>query len=237
MAVKIRTSNPTGRNGIDDLIEQAHRPKTAVPACVAVDDAACAKYASQSCIELWELVLLHSRVDPDFLGYSGFERLMRQFGVAQAIRRLLPPKSGKLSAEEALCLIATRARQALMNGELKPLLPSDPRPGFRSIMEVRAFHAWSSKFDLPVAGPWPKRTDLDGRLGGIRLRFPNRTRLLRQMEELAWSQPAGEWPSNADVSASAIHLGISSENIANAMATILRPDDAPRGRRRRSSVS
>lgn len=239
MAVVTRTSNAARRSGIDDLVEQAELRRSA-PGCIAVDHVTLVKYASQSALELWQLVLLHSRVDPDHLDYTGFKRLMRVFGpcgLGTAMRQLLSVKAGKPSPEETLCLNAELARKALATGALKTWLDLDPRPGLQSSVEVPAFHAWSSKVGLPVAGPWPRRTDMVGRPGKVSLRFPHTTWLLQQMAELARSACVGSsshvgWPTNEQLSDLAFGRGVS-RHLADAMASLLRPDCLPRGRRTR----
>lgn len=235
----IQSLNPRQSSGIDDLIAQRGRDPSAPPSCVAADDATRRKYAGHSSIELWKLVLLHSRADPDWLGdYSAccvFRRRHRPSAIGAAMAQLLHGTPPEPSTEERLCANAQRASMAVASGELGPALAAVRDGHLASEVDVDLFHAWATEVALPVIDLWPSRTGLRGEI----LNIPNATRLLRILREAAWffhdecaEKSDTNWrPSNDEVSLWVQQHGVKA-NIANAIATIIRPDDWPRGRRR-----
>lgn len=244
----IQTSNPRHRTGIDDLLDVAARRQT-VPICVAADDATRLKYADSPLLEVWEPVLLHSGVDPSYMGYDRLHLLRR--APVPIFPRLFGAHAP--TTKELLWRNLVRARTALSSGELAPApLPenslvrrkSERSPtddyDFSTCVLVSDFHAWSVRVGLPVIGPWPTRIDAIKRAGGSVFRqYPRETSLLRVQEEVAWwcdkrASDLGHWPGKAAVPDMVREFGMS-KNLATAFVTILRPDHLPRGRPRGSN--
>jgi hypothetical protein len=107
------------RSGIDDLIE--HRAQPRAPAFVRVDEAIWRRYAYSDWLELWELVLLHRRIDPAFLGCEGFRGWVKDCRRRRnpLLPRELHMNPPKPACNDRLLLNGEQALKAFQSGELK----------------------------------------------------------------------------------------------------------------------
>lgn len=220
-------------------------PNSELPLCLAVDELTRAKYAARAKITLRQHVLLHSGVCPDHLGPWETHILMRRHSyLAAALDALIGPSAGANSAKDfQLCRNLRGARAAVRQGSLPP---ADAFPCDDVLeMDVRVvdFDRWAASAKLPVVGPWPTRSEVLGHWDGVLIRFPHDTKKLRALAQVAWhfypevSREPTTQPDNAAVSAWAGNECDVSGNLADAMATLLRPDGAPKGRPGRRGLS
>lgn len=244
----IRNSNAAGRSGIDVLLDFERTSRDLLPQCIAPDDATLSKYASKSksevAIKVWRLVLLHSGVDPDWLGDHEacicFIDRNKPYSTGRVIHQSMTP-GGKLSATHKLCDNLIQARSAMRRDVMSPGSYRDGDDPLLCELSAKQFAKWADSVALPVVGPWPSRAQVagggDGTGDGIQLHLPCLTLKLRVMQDVAWhffAQRAddgdGDWPRNREVLAWAMDEHDISHNMAAAIATILRPEELPRGR-------
>jgi hypothetical protein len=233
----IQTSHTPYRSGIDAL-RDAQQSSKPVPTCIAADEAVRNKYSHDKTIPLWKLVLLHSGVDPDWLGQDEIRRFQRHHrsGIHLGLQALLqtPP-----SQEDLLCGNVERVRRAVKDGEFQADLPFKMEDTLVWEVYVDQFWAWSARVELPVIGPWPTRDAATGE--GVLLRFPSETLPLLQLRDVAWwladqcaDRAAGAvrpaWPPSSEIQAYAMRERGMSKRLACAMATIVRAG-LPLGRR------
>jgi len=226
-----RRSNPAGKSGLDVLTafrrELLVRLEPRAP-----DEAAWQKWAASDPLELWQLVALHSSVDPDSLGSSPelAIRALRYSSLRNAIQMLL-----RRSVDERpinrLQRNFERALAALRDGDLRPEI-SGAQLGARTWVPLHEFRAWAMRAGLDVAGAWAPRHQISG--------FPYWTSglavTLKVARDLAGRYLDGDVsraPSNSETVRHAVACYQVSEKPARAIARIVRPDHLPRGRRRK----
>lgn len=225
-----RRSNLAGKSGLDVLI--AFRQQRLVRLePFAPDEAAWQKWAAVDHLELWQLVALHSSVDPDSLGSSPEDaiRAMRHSKLRDAIQMLMrrPVVDHPI---DRLRRNLERALAALRDGGLKPAI-SGAQPGARTWVLLDEFRAWAMRAGLGVSGVWAPRRPVAA--------FPYWTSILAVTVKVAadlanrfFDGDVSRAPSNPETVRYIVDRYKVSVNTAKAIARIVRPDHLPRGRRR-----
>jgi hypothetical protein len=227
----IRGSNSVGKSGLDILMAfRQDRPVRLEPR--APDEQAWRKWAASDPLELWQLVALHSSVDPDSLGSSPelAIRAMRYSKLRDAIQMLLrrpiddrPIHRLQRNFEQALA--------ALRDGDLRPTI-SGAQPSARAWIPLDAFCAWATRAGLGVAGAWSPR-DQDVAFPYCASGLAMASRVARDLAGRYLHDDVSRAPSISETVRYAIDCYNVSENMAKAIARLIRPDHLPRGRRRK----
>lgn len=235
-------SNARRLTGIDALIGA---PRTGAPQTFyAADDTTFAKWAHQRSLRLWQLVALHSNLDPDSLGVDQAHALRTINGLL-GFRELFLDDEPLSNVASAWFDNLQRAQMAVQFGELLKVDPTHLEE-WSARVEVAQFHLWATRVNLPVIDGWVPRQE-----GSSRARWPwghHETELLRVFAEIGehWRlvadggpyDPANESsaPKLAVIEPLLIDRGIS-EKVRQAMFTILRPDGIRPGPRRRKAAA
>ena len=224
-------------NDVGSLREFA-TPISELPLSLAVDDLTLSKYAARSTITLLQNVLLRSGVCPGHLGLREARSLMRRHGpLAQALDVLMgPPALLRSPQERQLCRNIRTAGLALRQGFLSHAEANPFGDVLETDVRVVDFNSWAASAKLPVVGPWPTRSEVLGRMDGVSIRFPRSTTNLQALARIAWHfypepnrNPTSQ-PTKVELSAWAQKEFGVSENLSDAMSTLLRPNGASRGR-------
>ena len=151
--------NPA-RTGIDELLELKRSSQPPWPVvCVQADERTFKRYTLQEpCVlKLWQLCMLHSYVDCDYMGGKGFELLMwawrpNRVNIDVHMTGGMPHEP---TLEEKLRDNVLRAGEALRKGELRSQDRKFSERSYESMVDAEAFRAWALQVELPVLGPWP----------------------------------------------------------------------------------
>ena len=223
-------------------------PCAGVPPCVALDGAASRKYAPRGASPVWQRVLLHSGVDPDFFGFEHLQAFqlqhlelleLRRQGLHPVVRLLKPVADAPgvpaqlqgclraLTKEQVLAANLEWAFRALVSGVLKPAFNfprrkhDDPR---LTLVTPEDFEEAAAAVRLPVAGPWPSRGELADPVC-VTYCMRHEAAKMRQLERVAEQVHAryGQaWPVNGVVAEIAVQHGLS-RDAAPIVARLLRP--------------
>jgi len=126
--------------------------------CVQADKRTFKRYTlDEPCVlKLWQLCMLHSYVDCDYMGGRGFRLLMWAWRPDRVSFEVL--MTGVMphepTLEEKLRDNVLRAEAALRKGELRSHDGRLSEPTYESMVDAEAFRAWSLQVGLPVLGPW-----------------------------------------------------------------------------------
>lgn len=222
----------------------------------AADEVTWAKWAGRGALELWQLVALHSALDPDSLGIGihGVRSTFLTVAFFDSVPVHPPPVIDPDDPLRRLSKNLQSASEAFACGHLKEHVaphstvnatPSDTWANgdyWDKRVAVSDFHAWSLRVNLPVVDGWPARSSSDsGR------RWPwdsHETQLLRELAEIGehWrliSEGGKHDPDDestvpkSEVIEPLLEAKGISEKVRQAMFTILRPDGLRPGPRRR----
>jgi len=227
----VRGASATDEGGLKVFV--ALRQANAVrPGPYGLDEEAWRKWASSPFLELWQLVALHSSVDPDSLGSSPEVaiRALRYSKFRDAVQLLLrlPPDDPPIVR---LQRNFERALLALRDGDLKPMI-SCTQDGARAWISLGEFRLWVARAGIGIAGTWVPRHK--------HAEFPYWTRALdvalkvaRDFEARYMDDDATRAPSGPEAMRYAVNRYMVSQNTAKAIVRMIRPDHLPRGRRRK----
>lgn len=212
-------------------------PMPATSRAVRLDEAAKRKWANCDLYEVWQLVALHSGVDPDSLGTSpeGAIRALLHSEIGDALQWLVggPAKDRPIDCLKRNLRVALRA---LRDGTLKPLIATE-QLGPDTLVDLHSFSGWSREMTLAKAGPWISRDGDASSPNEWRAAFPRRTPMLEHLHAVA-SRFAVRYlegtrtsvPSHHEVMKYAVEKLHLSSSLAEAFAQILRPPGLTRGR-------
>jgi hypothetical protein len=227
----VRGVSATGEGGLKVLV--ALRQANSVrPGPCGLDEEAWRKWASSPFLELWQLVALHSSVDPDSLGNSPefAIRALRYSKFRDAVQLLLklPPDDRPIVR---LQRNFERALLALHDGDLKPMILG-AQASARALISLDEFRSWVTRAGIGIAGTWVPRHHYG--------EFPYWTNALDVARKVAidfaaryMDDDASRAPSSPETIRHAVNRYMVSQNTAKAIARVLRPDHLPRGRRRK----
>ena len=234
-----RSSNAAVASGLDVLISFRQRRRVGrTPS--APDEAAWRKWAACDFLELWQLVALHSLVDPDSLGASPEQaaRALRHSSLGDTIQHLL----GRPIDERPMARLRRNfecAVRALKAGDLSPLVRGTEL-GPRTCVHLDEFVAWSKREFLPVAGNWVPRHERGSTPHAWLVEFPYRTKELeialnvaRDLADRYMHDDTSRAPSSPAAIRHAIDCYGASETAAKAIVRLIRPNHLPQGRRRK----
>jgi hypothetical protein len=231
-----RRSIQQSESGLDELVsyrarsQPRHGPH-------GLDEAAKRKWANCDLYEVWQLVALHSGVDPDSLGTSPEVaiRALRYSEFGDALQRLIGDRP-KDQPIDRLKRNLRDALRALREGKLKPLVASE-HLGPDTLVDVHAFSEWARQVALPKAGPWISRNGDVSFPDEWRAAFPRRTPMLEQLLAVASHFAQGYWegtrasvPTVPEVIDYAVAEFEMNAGVAETFAQILRPAGLKKGR-------
>ncbi len=234
-----RSSRAAGVSGLDVLTSFRQRQR-ADREPSAPDEGAWRKWAARDVLELWQLVALHSSVDPDSLGATPEEAIL-------ALRRsclgdTIPLFVGRPIDDRPMARLRRNfecAARALKVGGLEPFV-GGMEASARTRVQVVEFSAWAKRVLLPVAGPWVPRHERGSTPHAWLVEFPYKTNELEIALNVA-RDLAGRYmdedtscaPSSPDAIRHAIDCYGASETAAKAIVRLIRPNHLPQGRRRK----
>jgi len=241
----IRGSNPTSGSGLD-VLEEFRQARFVRQGPYAPDDETWRKWAASDFLELWQLVALHSSVDPDSLGSSP----ERAIGVLRRskLRDVIQKYMQRPLDDQPMTRLQRnfeRALTALRVGDLNPTIPGARRDA-RTWVPLDEFRGWAARAELSVAGVWVPRHQRGSSQRAWLAEFPYRTsgldlalKVAGDLADRYMGDDLTRAPSSPETVRYAVERYEVSENTAKAIARIIRPDHLPKGRRRkrRESVS
>ena len=222
----------------------------------AADEVTWAKWAGREALELWQLVALHSKVDPDSLGI-GSRGAGNTLATVTFFDNLPVHPPMEINHDDPMRRLVNNldvAAQAVEGGSLKRFVDRYERPDevkatdpWNAQVAVSDFHAWSIRVSLPMIDGWPLRPNAQEQSGQRRWPWGSHdSKLLRQFADIAehWRLKSEGGPYDPEDQSTAPKAemieplleaqGIS-EKVRQAMFTILSPDGlkpGPRGRKR-----
>jgi hypothetical protein len=193
--------------------------------------------------EVWQLVALHSGVDPDSLGTSPEVaiRALRHSEIGDALQRLIggPAKDRPI---DCLKRNLRDALRALRDGTLKPMIASRYL-GADTLVDVHSFSEWARQVLLAKAGPWISRNGDVSSPDEWCAAFPRRTPMLEQLLAVAlhfadryWEGTRASVPTVTEVIEYAAAEFKMKSGMAEMFAQILRPAGLKKGRLPQSAV-
>lgn len=236
----IHSSNEALASGLDVLNAVAQLKRTSTGPS-APDDAAWQKWAGCELLELWQLVALHSWVDPDSIGTSpeAAVRTLRRSPFSDTLRAFLghpidTRPIARLQRNFASALAALRL------GDLAPAV-SGIGLGARTWIRRDEFAVWATRVALPVVGDWVARHERGATEHAWVAEFPYKTRQLelalkvaRDLAPRYLHKDLARAPSSEEAVRHVIeHYGVSL-SMARAVVRLIRPNNLPVGRRRKS---
>ena len=149
--------NPA-RTGIDELLELKRSSQPPWPVvCVQADERTFKRYTlEEPCVlKLWQLCMLHSYVDCDYMGGKGFELLMwawrpNRVNIDVHMTGGMPHEP---TLEEKLRDNVLRAGEALRKGELRSQDRKFSERSYESMVDAEAFRAWHFRSSCPCSDP------------------------------------------------------------------------------------
>lgn len=201
--------------------------------CYQLDELALRKWRALNELDAWQAVLLHSGIDPDTAELR-FLHVPPKL-LLDAISTALSERPSKVISFDALLQLKSnylRVLRAIRGGKLPLVQPGVGMAAEANLLVQRdRFLDWALEARLPVAGPWPLRGQHE-EVGW--LRFQHVTTHLKHLEQAArelWGDSRGRSLGRSEVAEHLMRMVDGpSRSLAKAMATILRPDDQPKGR-------
>jgi hypothetical protein len=225
----------------------------------AADDVTWAKWGGHDALEVWQLVALHSNVDPDSLGI-GSRGALSTFATVTFFDNAPVHPPLEINHEDPFRRLKKNldsAEKAVEGGSLKRYVDRYQRPGevkatdpSMAKVAVSDFHAWSLRTGLPVVDGWPARPSASPEHSDHRWPWgSHETWRLRIFAEIAeqWRLVSEGGPFDPTDSSTAPKKEVIvpmiqampvpslerpiSDKVAGAMFTMLSPDDLPKGPR------
>lgn len=244
------TSVPLRISALDDLISLEQKvvyPLLQVEDLYGLDAVAKKKWQGRTVLELWQLVALHSGIDPDSIGVTAEDAIGRIENaiVLNAVEErkpsLQPPDRFDfwLSTYLDACAWIESGELATVMDDVSPAFSSVRRREGAAKVKMRDFLATANLRSLPVAGPWRQRDPNNGR-------WPwgsHETALLAALAKVGelWrrKEDGGPFdvndlaraPKQAVMFSAFEEVGVKEDYLKKALSKLLKADEVPAGPR------